>query len=138
MPKFSARSLLNLASCDLDLQILFHEVIKNFDCIITDGYRNKEAQDEAFNSGKSKVQWPNGKHNQKPSQAADVYSYPINFDDEKLAVWFGGYVQGIAQKLKDEGKMTHSIRWGGAWSGLGKLNTGNMLSDIGHFELFKG
>jgi peptidoglycan L-alanyl-D-glutamate endopeptidase CwlK len=135
MPKFSQRSLFNLATCEKDLQTLFNEVIKTFDCIVTEGFRNKEAQDKAYASGNSKVKWPNGKHNKNPSMAADVYPYPINFDDEKLALWFGGYVLGIAQKLKDEGKMTHSIRWGGSWNGLGKLNTGNMLNDQGHFEL---
>lgn len=135
MPKFSKRSLDNLATCHQDLQVLFNEVIKTFDCVVTEGYRNKEDQEKAFNEGKSKVHYPYGNHNKNPSMAADVYPYPINFDDEKLAIWFGGYVLGIAQKLKDEGKMTHNIRWGGAWNGLGKLNTGKMLSDPGHFEL---
>lgn len=135
MPKFSQRSLANLATCHVDLQVLFNEVIKTFDCIVTEGYRNKEDQEKAFNEGKSKVHYPYGNHNKNPSMAADVYSYPINFNDEKLALWFGGYVLGIAQRLKDEGKMIHSVRWGGSWNGLGNLNTGKMLNDTGHFEL---
>mgnify|MGYP001583872200 CR=1 FL=1 len=135
MPKFSQRSLSNLATCHVDLQILFNEVIKTFDCIVTEGYRNKEAQEKAFLSGNSKVHFPYGKHNQTPSNAVDVYPFPINFDDEKLALWFGGYVLGIAQKLRDEGKITHAIRWGGSWNGIGKLNTGNVLNDTGHFEI---
>ena len=67
--------------------------------------------------------------------AVDVAPYPINFNDEKLAIWFGGYVMGIAQKLKDEGKMTHSVRWGGSWDGLGKLDKPGQLNDADHFEL---
>ncbi len=135
MPSFSARSLKNLGTCHIDLQILFNEVIKTFDCIVMEGYRNKEDQEKAFASGNSKLHYPNGKHNQNPSNAADVYPYPINWNDEKLALWFGGYVLGIAQKLKDEGKITHTIRWGGSWNGLGKLNTPKQLQDTGHFEI---
>lgn len=135
MPQFSQRSLLNLSSCHPDLQVLFNEVIKTFDCVVTEGYRNQAEQEKSFNSGNSKLHYPHGKHNQKPSHAADVYPYPINFNDHNLALWFGGYVLGIAQKLKDEGKITHAIRWGGSWDGIGKLNSGNMLSDSGHFEL---
>ena len=135
MPRFSQRSLSNLASCHIDLQILFNEVIKHFDCIVTEGYRNQVDQEKAFNSGASKLHYPHGKHNQIPSYAVDVYPYPILFHDEKLALWFGGYVLGIAEILRSEERITHEIRWGGAWNGLGKLNNGNMLSDMGHFEL---
>lgn len=138
MPKFSQRSLENLATCHMDLQVLFHEIIKTFDCIVTEGHRDKEAQDKAYDSGNSKVQWPNGKHNKWPSLAVDVYPYPINWDDTHLALWFGGYVQGIAQRLKDEGRITHTIRWGGAWNGFGKLNKPGQLNDTGHFELLIG
>ena len=135
MPYFSKRSKDNLLTCHIDLQVLFNEVIKTFDCIVTEGYRNKADQEKAFANGNTKLHYPYGNHNKNPSLAADVYPYPINFDDERLALWFGGYVLGIAEMLKDEGTMNHAIRWGGAWNGLGKLNTGNMLNDTGHFEL---
>jgi hypothetical protein len=42
---------------------------------------------------------------------------------------------GIAQRLKEEGKMTHSVRWGGSWDGLGKLVRAGQLNDANHFEL---
>ena len=81
------------------------------------------------------MHFPDGKHNSQPSLAVDVTPYPINFNDNKLSIWFGGYVLGIAQKLKDEGKMEHSVRWGGAWDGLGKLDSPGQLNDAVHFEL---
>jgi len=110
-------------------------VIKNYNCTILCGYRDETAQELAFESGKTKLHYPNGKHNHQPSMAVDVISDPINFEDTLLCVWFGGYVMGIAQRLKDEGKMTHGIRWGGSWDGTGKLNTVGMLNDLVHFEL---
>ena len=138
MPTFGQRSLTNLASCHPDLQVLFNEVIKTFDCIVTEGFRNKEDQDLAYNTGKSKVKWPNGKHNQKPSNAADVYPYEpgvtVDWNDNQRFHYFAGYVMGIAQKLKDEGKITHSIRWGGDWDRDTKIKDEH-FRDTGHFEL---
>lgn len=135
MPKFSQDSFSKLATCHPDLQSLFYEVIKFFDCTILEGYRNQEDQEKAFSSGHSKLHYPSGKHNHQPSMAVDVTPYPIDFNDAKLAIWFGGYVLGIAQKLKDEGKITHAIRWGGSWDGLGKIDRAGQLNDACHFEL---
>ena len=135
MPKFSQESFSKLSTCHPDLQVLFYEVIKYIDCTILEGYRNQVDQEKAFAKGNTKEHWPNGKHNHQPSSAVDVICDPINFNDDKLGLWFGGYVMGIAQKLKDEGKITHSIRWGGSWDGLGILNTEHMLEDLVHFEL---
>ncbi len=135
MPKFSQESFSKLSTCHPDLQALFYEVIKHYDCTIICGYRNQEDQEKAYREGNTKLHYPSGKHNHQPSIAVDVTPYPIDFDNEKLALWFGGYVMGIAQKLKDEGKITHSIRWGGSWGGLGDLNTSGILQDLDHFEL---
>ncbi len=137
MPRFSSDSLSKLATCDLDLQRLFFEVIKTVDCKVTEGHRGEEAQNAAYAAGNSKLKYPNGNHNASPSNAVDVYFYPIDMNNTKKFYWFGGYVLGIAQRLKDEGKMTHSIRWGGSWDGVGQLNTANMLNDLVHFELIK-
>jgi peptidoglycan L-alanyl-D-glutamate endopeptidase CwlK len=135
MPRFSNASLSKLATCHIDLQTLFKEVIKTFDCTIVEGHRGEEAQNKAYDEGFSKLRWPHGNHNKNPSQAVDVIPYPINWNDERLHTWFGGYVLGIAQILKSQGKMTHSIRWGGAWNGLGKLNSPSQFNDLVHFEL---
>jgi hypothetical protein len=67
--------------------------------------------------------------------AVDASPYPVNFSDTKLILHFAGYVMGIASRLKEEGKITHGIRWGGSWDGLGELNTDGMLNDLVHFEL---
>lgn len=135
MPKFSPESFTKLSTCHLDLQALFFEVIKSFDCTILEGYRNQEDQEQAFASGHTKLHFPLGKHNHQPSMAVDVTPYPVDFNNSKTAYWFAGYVMGIAQRLKDEGKMTHAIRWGGAWNGVEEFNKPGMLNDLVHFEL---
>jgi peptidoglycan L-alanyl-D-glutamate endopeptidase CwlK len=43
---------------------------------------------------------------------------------------------GIAQKLKDDGKMTHSVRFGGDWDG-DKDITDQKFNDLVHFELIE-
>jgi peptidoglycan L-alanyl-D-glutamate endopeptidase CwlK len=63
-----------------------------------------------------------------------VAPYPVNFTDTKRLYYFGGWVQGVAQRLKDEGKMTYSIRWGGDWNGNKDLDDQTFF-DLVHFEL---
>lgn len=134
MPAFSNSSLNKLSTCHKDLQILFNEVIKHFDCTVLEGFRDKDTQNKAFDDGKSKLQWPNGKHNSNPSNAVDVAPYPIDWNDRQRFYFFAGRVLGVADALKDQGKMTHSIRYGGDWNGDNQLND-NKFNDLVHFEL---
>jgi len=134
MPKFSQSSFSKLSTCHLDLQALFFEVIKTFDCTILEGYRNQTDQERAFASGNTQLHWPHGKHNHRPSMAVDVIPYPIDWKNDRRMYWFAGYVMGIAQKLKDEGKMTHSVRFGGDWDRDYDI-TDNKFQDLVHFEL---
>jgi peptidoglycan L-alanyl-D-glutamate endopeptidase CwlK len=138
MPRFSQHSLENLSTCHVDLQVLFNEVIKTFDCVVTEGYRNEVDQEAAFNSGHSKLHYPHGKHNSQPSNAVDVYPYEpkvtVDWNDTIRFYYFGGYVMGIASRLKYEGRITHDIRYGGDWDGDTMVKD-NSFSDTGHFEL---
>lgn len=134
MPRFSQSSFSKLSTCHPDLQVLFYEVIKYFDCTILQGYRNEADQNKAYQEGKTKLKWPDGKHNHNPSMAVDVAPYPVNWDNTKRMYWFAGYVMGIAQKLKDEGKMTHSVRFGGDWDRDFDV-TDQEFNDLVHFEL---
>ena len=62
------------------MQELFNEVIKYFDCTLIQGHRGEEEQNKYFDEGKSKVRYPNGRHNARPSNAVDVVPYPIDWD----------------------------------------------------------
>ena len=135
MPKFSTKSLNQLFTCHQDLQTLFNEVIKTFDCTVLEGFRNEENQNRAFANGNSKLKWPNGNHNKSPSVAVDVIPYPVDWNDEKRHHFFAGFVMATAMRLKEQGKMTHDVRWGGSWNGFDKLNKSGMLNDLVHFEL---
>ncbi len=136
MPKFSASSFTKLSTCHPDLQTLFYEVIKYFDCTIIEGYRNQEDQHTAFIKGKSQLDWPNSKHNYQPAMAIDAAPYPLDWGNTQRFYWFAGYVMGIAQKLKDEGKMTHSIRYGGDWNRDENIDN-ERFKDLVHFEIME-
>lgn len=135
MPAFSQRSKKNLATCHPDLQRLFNEVIKVFDCTVLEGHRDKAAQDAAFASGHSKLKYPQGKHNSIPSLAVDVCPHPLDWSDIKTFHWFAGYVLGVANQLYENGQMDHKIRWGGDWAVNYDLNDVNGLNDLVHFEI---
>lgn len=136
MPVFSAESKKNLSSCNIDLQILFNEVIKHFDCKVTEGHREQPAQDKAFAEGKSKLKYPYGNHNAIPSNAVDVYPFPIQIKNTNRFYWFGGFVMGIAEMLYLQGKINHKVRYGGDWDGDKDIND-QTFNDLVHFEIIK-
>jgi len=128
MPKFGRKSKTQLKSAHPELQRLFNEVIKHYDCSVLIGFRSQFKQDQAYKQGRSKVQWPDGKHNQQPSMAVDVAFYPIDWEDTKKWYHFGGFVMATAKQLDIP------IRWGGNWDRDSDLKDQN-FNDLPHFEL---
>ena len=117
---FSEKSMRRLATCDSRLQILFHKVIKKYDCTILEGHRSSERQMSLFRQGRvqSGVEWMiidprhvvtykdgyanKSNHNYNPSKAVDVAPFPIDWDDIKRFNRFIDYVATVAQELNIE------------------------------------
>jgi len=131
MPYFSKRSQERLATCDSHLQALFNEIIRKRDCTILEGHRGKKRQNELFAEGKSKLEYPKGKHNKNPSEAVDVAPYfpgiGVSFNRQDC-IYFAGYVMGIA------GAMNINIRNGADWNRNEQVSDERFL-DILHFEI---
>jgi peptidoglycan LD-endopeptidase CwlK len=127
MPNFSASSLDKLKTCHPDLQKIFNEVIKHYDCTIIQGARSAEEQAELFRQGKSKIA-AGGKHNSTPSMAVDVAPCPINWGDKMAFYHFAGFVLGVAAAFNI------NVRWGGDWDGDRNLKNQTFF-DLPHFEL---
>lgn len=139
MPKFSKASQQKLETCDPRLQLLFNEVIKWRDCKVTDGYRGKEAQDEAYRTGASKLPFPKGRHNRNPSMAADVIPYPVDWrirTTKQAARYysFAGFVEGIWCSLLSSGKVSGTLVWGGDWDNDKDFEDQNW-DDFPHFQI---
>jgi peptidoglycan L-alanyl-D-glutamate endopeptidase CwlK len=133
MPRFSERSQSKLDKCHSDLAILFTTVVKYYDCTIVCGHRGKREQDEAFNSGKSKVEHPHSKHNFMPSLAVDVAPYDaklgaIDWNNAYQFYHFAGYVRAVSTYLGIR------IRWGGDWNGDNDFKDQKFM-DLVHYEL---
>ncbi len=128
MPKFSDKSLGLLRECHSDLINLFQEVIKHYDCTVLCGQRTEEEQNELFRAGKSKLQYPESKHNGTPSMAVDVVPYPIDWSDSKRFYHFMGFVTGIASQ------MGIKIRCGGDWD-MDNNFKDQTFHDLPHVEL---
>lgn len=128
MPSFGARSIIRKRECHPLLQHILDEVIKEIDFTILVGYRNREAQNRAYVDGRSKLKWPNSKHNAKPSIAVDVAPWPIDWDDVDR---FFELAEAFKKKADELGI---DIRWGGDWDGDGDY-TDQTFNDYCHFEL---
>ena len=149
MFKFSEKSRKNLNTCNEDLQIIASYAIKVFDFAVIEGYRNKEDQNKFFNEGKSKVKYPDSKHNnncfdifkykEEPcSLAFDILPFldgkPISWNDKDQWIYFSGIMMGISEALYEQGVISHKLRWGGDWDRDGNLKNNN-FNDLVHFEL---
>ena len=128
MPKFGRKSKENLNTCDSRLQKIFNEVIKHVDCSVLEGHREKDRQNKLFKEGKTKVQYPNGRHNRQPSSAVDVTPYPVDWKDRERQTLFAGFVIGVASQ------MGINLRWGGDWDQDFQV-VDNRFDDFPHFEL---
>ena len=128
MAKFGKRSKDRLNTCHEDLVDLFNEVIKHFDCTVLEGHRGQQLQNRYYNEGKSKVKYPNGKHNASPSNAVDIVPYPVDWKDTDRMYYFAGFVKGVAAV------MGIPIRWGGDWDDDTEVKDTN-FKDLHHFEL---
>ena len=128
MPHFGKTSKKRLSTCDDRLQEIFNEVIKHVDCSVLEGYREKDRQNKLFKEGKTKVKYPDGRHNRQPSSAVDVTPYPVDWKDRERQTLFAGFVIGVASQ------MGIKLRWGGDWDQDFQV-VDNRFDDFPHFEL---
>ena len=125
MYKFSELSLQRLYSCHPELQRLMHTVMAEqyMDFSVLCGFRDREDQNNDVKRGTSKLCWPHGRHNHRPSLAVDVCAYPVNDfnqDNTDRTIQLSKYVLSVAEKLEIP------VFWGGHWS---------HFKDIYHYQL---
>lgn len=134
MRKWGTRSKEVYDELDPRLQHYLDRVLVEVaDISLTCGHRPQAEQNEAYYSKpqRSKLRWPDGKHNKLPSTAVDFRPYPSPDRPEKL--WASlAYVAGrIIQMAAEDGVV---IRWGGDWDRDGDL-TDQDFDDLFHLEL---
>jgi len=96
------------------------------------GHRSKVEQDRLFGMTppRSKVKWPNSKHNPFPSKAADCVPFVAGQSSwNKLhCCVLAGLILAAA---KEEGMR---LRWGGNWDMDSEPITDQDFQDLAHFE----
>jgi peptidoglycan L-alanyl-D-glutamate endopeptidase CwlK len=111
-----------------------NEVIKYYDCTIITGHRDEQTQEAMYATKRSKVRWPNSKHNSLPSMAVDVAPWPIPKEwgkEWKERVKFYELKAIIFYVAKQKGV---KLRYGGDWDGDYDYSD-NTFDDLLHFEI---
>jgi peptidoglycan L-alanyl-D-glutamate endopeptidase CwlK len=101
---------------------------KGVDFSVICGERGREAQTEAFNSGHSKVKFPNSKHNSHPSEAVDVCPWPIDFENINRFLELSVLIKQCWNDMSNDDKEGWTLHYGGDWKNF---------KDYVHWELRK-
>ena len=127
-----------LATVHYDLQWVFREALALgiIDITILEGHRGEEKQDKYFNNipQKTRVAWPDSKHNRKPSNAIDAAPWikdHASFEKEHCCI-LAGIVLCAAKKIGID------IRWGGNWDMDLEPITDQDFQDLVHYERIGG
>jgi len=150
MFKFGKRSRKNLYTCHDDLIIIAEESIKvsPVDFGIREGKRTFKKQLEYFLEGSSTLdpripeELKRAMHVKEPvSLAFDIYIYipghkELAYDLNNLCL-VSGVITSTAQRLYNENKIEHLIRWGGNWDRDQEILIDQSFDDSPHFELYK-
>ena len=125
-----------LSTTSSNIQLVFGEALAMglIDITAIEGRRVKGRQNRLFAINKSKVQWPNSKHNvlnpEDLSRAIDAAPY-VNgkaSDNWYHCIYLAGVIQACGEKLGIP------IRWGGNWDQDGEPITDQDFQDLWHYE----
>lgn len=125
-----------LKQCHPLLQDLVNKASKFIPLVVVCGFRGESEQNKAYEEGKSKVKFPDSKHNKQPSLAVDLailsYGNKICWTNDDQFRFLGGVLTGIYyQNVETFNFFGFKLRWGGDWDG--DFDASDW--DPGHFEL---
>ena len=130
MFQFGRQSEKNMEGVDPDLVLVVRHALRYgpMDIAVVCGIRGRAEQNRYNDIGKSKVRWPNSKHN--TGKALDCVPY-VNgrpsWNHYHCSVLAGGI-------LLSAGVLGVPIRWGGNWDRDGEPITDQQFQDLVHYE----
>ncbi len=133
---YSNRSSLILSKASHNIQLVFYEALAMglIDITAIESRRAKARQNRLYAIDKSRVQWPNGKHNVlNPGDLAHAVDAAPCVNGKASDNWYhciylAGVIQACGQKLGIP------IRWGGNWDRDGEPITDQDFQDLWHYE----
>ena len=134
MFKYGKASQKRLDTCDATMQLVLNKALAKgiMDITIVQGHRGKEEQNEYYYADpqKSRVKWPDGKHNRVPSDAIDAAPFingKISWNNLHCCV-LAGIILATGEELGVK------IRWGGNWDMDSEPITDQDFQDLVHYE----
>lgn len=138
MPNWGIRSKNNLNTCERDIQTIFNELIKVFDCSVVAGKRTAEEQNKLWAKGRDILEGSNPKHrnswgivdkskvvtykdgyeqlsnhqSEPKGKAIDAVPYPEMWSSKERFQDMALLVKDIQIRLLEEGKITNTLDWG--------------------------
>ena len=143
MYTFGEKSQQCLDTCDERLVRVVTRALNTglMDFGVNYGWRDKATQNALFATGKSKVVWPNSKHNHvdvlgNPSSlAVDVHPWIVAHGVGYIPWTETRYWYFLAGVIKQAGLLEGvPVRWGGDWDGDSYYGD-QTFDDLGHFEI---
>jgi len=136
MYKFSKISMQRLETCVKIHQRLWRKVInkQEMDLFIACGWRGERDQNKAVLEGKSKVSWPNSRHNLYPSMAVDVCPYPERWSSIEAFERLEKLVWECWAEMPEDVRNEYTLVSGHDWDGDGDY-TDQTFIDWPHWEL---
>jgi len=133
---YGRSSLRYLITASLNLQLVFDEALAMglIDITVIESRRAKARQNSLFKLDKSRVQWPNSKHNVlNPDDLAHAVDAAPYVNGKRSDVWYHCiYLAGVIQACGK--KLSIPIRWGGNWDMDGEPITDQDFQDLWHYE----
>ena len=148
MYSFGKRSQGRLDTCHPDIVKIMNEVIKIYDVSIIEGIRTAEKQKEYFETGRSQLDGVHKKSKHQDdgsglSHAIDIMPYKKGTnafsgkeEDNRRFYFMMGIVYAVSEKLLEEGKISHRVRFGLDWDG-DHIYSDQNFTDMPHLELIK-
>lgn len=140
MFKFSARSKSRMVGVHRELAFVFEESLKDspidFGIPEYGGLRLDEEQNKLYLDKKSKCDGYFLLSNHQKGEALDFYAFvdgAASWDVAHLSM-VAGVIMATATRLKREGKISITLRWGGTFGEKGNQFKG---WDMPHMEIFK-
>lgn len=128
--QWSASSRERLSDVEPKLRAVFDTALELgvVDITIIEGHRNRARQEEMFRTGRSKLHWPDSRHNAYPSRAVDAMAYPIDWQNAERNAMFAGFIIGVGASMGV--KIRAGIDWNANFD-----PTDQAFVDAPHFEL---
>ena len=125
-----------LITASFNLQLVFADALAMglIDISAIEARRVKARQNRLFAIDRSRVQWPNGKHNVlNPNDLAHAVDAAPYVNGKRSDNWYHCiYLAGVIQTCGE--KLGIPIRWGGNWDCDGEPITDQDFQDLWHYE----